>query len=184
MINLGFVVRLASRGEDGAEREYEVRRRARLPVREGFNVEAVLAPAWAGDTDYALGAQVANGGQAYTCRQAGRSASSPGPSGTGTAIADNTCLWDWAGPAVSTFPAVGSLQPLEGRQVDVLPELLREREVKVFLTPTKLVTGTEPGGDWEADRVVVEGEEWEVHGVKDWATLGGYYEALVVRPGR
>lgn len=181
MINLGFVTRLASRGTDGAERSFEVRRRSRLPVRAGFNVEAVLAPAWEGDTDYALAEQVANGGQAYTCSQGGTSASSPGPSGTGTNIADNTCRWDWLGPAVSTFQAVGSLQPLEGRQVDVLPELLREREVKVFFTPAELRTGGEEG---EADRLVVEGEEWEVHSVKDWATLGGYHEALVVRPGR
>ncbi len=181
MINLGFVVRLAGKGHGGGESEFEVRRRAKLPVRGGFNVEAVLAAPWVGGTTYAEDAQAANAGEVYVCTQGGESANLGGPTGTGTDIADGDCLWDWLAPAVSTFQAAGSLQPLEGRHVDALPENLREREVKVFFTSAELRTG---GDDGEADRVVIEGEEWEVRDVKDWATLAGYHEALVVRPGR
>jgi len=53
------------------------------------------APNWAASTAYAVGAQVTNGSNVYTCVTAGTSASSGGPTGTGTGIADNTCVWNF-----------------------------------------------------------------------------------------
>jgi hypothetical protein len=53
------------------------------------------AAAWTISTAYALGAVVANGGNWYICTQAGTSAGSGGPSGTGITIVDNTVRWDY-----------------------------------------------------------------------------------------
>jgi flagellar hook protein FlgE len=61
----------------------------------------VAEPAWVAGTAYALGAQIRNGDKIYVATTAGTSAALPatGPSGTGTAITDNTVTWsflrDW-----------------------------------------------------------------------------------------
>jgi uncharacterized phage protein gp47/JayE len=49
--------------------------------------------AWASGTAYAAGALRSNGGKIYLCTVAGTSAGSGGPTGTGTAIVDNTATW-------------------------------------------------------------------------------------------
>lgn len=57
-----------------------------------------LAPAWAINTAYTVpGHVVINGGNAYKLVTAGTSAGAGGPSGTGTGIADGTCVWDYVG---------------------------------------------------------------------------------------
>ncbi len=48
---------------------------------------------WLASKTYALGQQVYNGGNCYQCTTPGTSASSGGPSGTGTGIIDGTCVW-------------------------------------------------------------------------------------------
>lgn len=53
------------------------------------------APAWAGTTAYALDDVVTLGSNIYQCVTAGTSASSGGPTGTGSAIADDTVVWDY-----------------------------------------------------------------------------------------
>jgi len=64
------------------------------------------APNWTANTVYALGAQVTNGSNVYTCTTAGTSAASGGPTGTGTGIADNTCVWSFFS-ATNQFVQVG-----------------------------------------------------------------------------
>ena len=54
--------------------------------------------AWTAAQAYALRCYVTNGSspkRIYVCSQAGTSAGAGGPSGTGTAIVDNTCKWDY-----------------------------------------------------------------------------------------
>lgn len=72
------------------------------------------APAWVGNTAYLLGDISVNGGQAYEVTVAGTSAAGPGPSGTGTAIVDNTVTWKWIGPGTAggLVPAKASLASL------------------------------------------------------------------------
>lgn len=53
--------------------------------------------AWAGSTVYAADDVVTNGGNIYICTTGGTSAGSGGPTGTGTAIADNTVIWRYLG---------------------------------------------------------------------------------------
>jgi hypothetical protein len=58
-------------------------------------LNSTAAPAWTGSTTYAGGVYRANGANVYKCVTGGTSASSGGPSGTGTGIADGTVSWDW-----------------------------------------------------------------------------------------
>lgn len=58
---------------------------------------------WAPTTSYAIGNHVTNGGEVYVCATPGVSASSGGPSGTGTAIGDGggTLTWDYVSAVAS-----------------------------------------------------------------------------------
>ena len=53
------------------------------------------AAAWAGSTSYTIGQRRRNGGNVYICVTAGTSASSGGPSGTGSGITDGSVVWDY-----------------------------------------------------------------------------------------
>lgn len=74
-------------------------------IRDGNGTDCVVnmtvgltstaAPAWAGSTAYTLGVYRSNGANIYKCVTAGTSASSGGPTGTGTGITDGTVTWDW-----------------------------------------------------------------------------------------
>ncbi|WP_421696934.1 hypothetical protein [Ancylobacter sp.] len=75
------------------------------PVGWIVSAGAALADAWAGSTTYAvLGRCVVNGGNVYKLRTPGTSASSGGPTGTGVAIADGTCEWDYVCPKAVFAP--------------------------------------------------------------------------------
>ncbi|MDR3571053.1 MAG: tail fiber domain-containing protein [Candidatus Pacebacteria bacterium] len=54
---------------------------------------------WATSTAYALNAIVDWGGNTYKCTTAGTSASSGGPTGTGSSISDGTVVWAYQGPS-------------------------------------------------------------------------------------
>ena len=58
-------------------------------------------PAWLPDTAYSLGQLVRNGLYPYRCTTAGTSASSGGPSGANSSIADNTAVWAYMPPAAT-----------------------------------------------------------------------------------
>lgn len=65
-----------------------------------FYGRTFMAPAWAATTVYAVGDAVTNGGKGYVCTDAGTSAGSGGPTGTGTGIVDNTVEWRWESSTV------------------------------------------------------------------------------------
>lgn len=69
----------------------------------------VTAPPWAPGTAYAVGANVANGANLYRAAAPGTSASSGGPTGTTSPIADGSAIWSF----VSAYVA-GAVQPLYG----------------------------------------------------------------------
>lgn len=58
--------------------------------------------AWIASTAYSVGAYRTNGGNVYVCTTAGTSASSGGPSGTGTGISDGSCVWNYSRPAYAS----------------------------------------------------------------------------------
>lgn len=57
----------------------------------------VAVSSWQTSHAYALGARAKNGGKVYQCTQAGTSAASGGPSGTGTTIIDGSVVWTYLG---------------------------------------------------------------------------------------
>jgi hypothetical protein len=61
------------------------------------------AQAWAGSTAYSIGQRVYNGANVYNCVTNGTSASSGGPTGTGTNISDGTAAWDYVESAVGVM---------------------------------------------------------------------------------
>jgi hypothetical protein len=63
------------------------------------HMQGNASQAWAGSTAYALNQHTNNGGNVYKCTTAGTSASSGGPSGTGTGISDGSAVWAYVGPA-------------------------------------------------------------------------------------
>ncbi len=56
--------------------------------------------AWTASTAYTVGETVSNGGNNYICTTAGTSATSGGPTGTGTGITDGTAVWSYAPPTL------------------------------------------------------------------------------------
>lgn len=58
--------------------------------------------AWLGSTAYEAGDKVFNGANTYTCAGAGTSASSGGPTGTGSGISDGSASWNYTAPFVAT----------------------------------------------------------------------------------
>jgi hypothetical protein len=57
---------------------------------------SIASSAWQASTAYTVGALRTNdGGKTYLCTTAGTSAGSGGPTGTGSAISDGTCVWDY-----------------------------------------------------------------------------------------
>src|SRR5581483_2441702 len=61
-----------------------------------------LGNPWTASTAYILNATRVNGGNWYMVTTAGTSASSGGPSGTGTAITDGSVVWTYLGPNKQT----------------------------------------------------------------------------------
>lgn len=71
---------------------------ASIPEGVDYVVESPV-PAWAASTAYAVDDRVRNdNGKTYRCTTAGTSASSGGPTGTGTSIADGTARWAYVAP--------------------------------------------------------------------------------------
>jgi hypothetical protein len=69
---------------------------------------AVSSPAWSASTEYAVGATVMEGGQAYVCTTAGESGSSAPtwPTAVGTEETDGTAAWEiWTTPFWCEGPA-------------------------------------------------------------------------------
>lgn len=59
------------------------------------HIQGYVSEDWATSKEYVLNQQVNHGGNIYVCVTAGTSASSGGPSGTGTGITDGTAVWDY-----------------------------------------------------------------------------------------
>lgn len=60
---------------------------------------------WAGSTAYGIRSVRKNGSDYYRCIIGGTSASSGGPTGTGTAIVDGTVTWEYVGSTLAVFTA-------------------------------------------------------------------------------
>lgn len=91
--------------------------------------------AWAAATPYTAGQRVINdSGKVYRCTTGGTSAGSGGPTGTSSAITDNSVVWEYLGadtgavvdlaPELSTTPAAA--------QVTILGSVLRQMDADAW----------------------------------------------------
>lgn len=169
---------------------YVVTRQAESKFVAGVAVQPVTALPWRPEQTYATGARVAwpfgpgIAGDVFEAVQEGAGVSSVDqpPSGEADGQVDGTCVWNWVARAnQEPFTIVASLQPLSGREMDRLPELLRTREVQSLWTTTPLVAAQE---DTQGDIVTIKGVSWEVHNFADWQDLGRYTRVLLARSGR
>lgn len=96
----------------------------------------------------------------------------------GTVGADGRLV---AGASTSST-VLASVQPVTGRQRQLLPEGLRQRVELIAYCTTELRTVDQVAGV-PADRLVVAGETLEVVQVKQWPAAGPlpHYEAALVR---
>lgn len=86
----------------------------------------------------------------------------------------------WQAGTPVTDAITCSIQPMTGRDLQVLPEGQRADEVQVFYSTSELRT-REPQ-QWDADTLLFAGVTWRVIRVKTWAALGAtYYRALVAK---
>lgn len=79
---------------------------------------------------------------------------------------------------LSTFDVVGQMTPASGRDLLRLPEGLRSREARRFITGTELKAAAEGAG---GDVVAADGFSWEVSNVKSWG--GEFFDVVLTRAG-
>lgn len=82
--------------------------------------------------------------------------------------------------AVTSVSLVAVVQPVTGREIQILPELQHGEETKVIYTLTQLYT-REPG--FEPDSISVDGESYDVTRVDKFTQLSGapHYVAYAKR---
>lgn len=75
------------------------------------------------------------------------------------------------------------VQPVIGRERELLPELIRDREVIKIYNYTKecKLRCVDIEGKEQADRLDYEDEEYVVQSVEDWHLHGAYYKVLAVK---
>lgn len=78
-------------------------------------------------------------------------------------------------PSTTSLSVVGVVQPIPGKELERLPEGLRDAEVKYLYTKVELKAGSTT----EPDRVSVEGSTWQVEQVRKWDTLGAYWRSVI-----
>jgi hypothetical protein len=84
--------------------------------------------------------------------------------------------------STSSFSIVASVQPLSGRDLQVLPEGQRTDETRVLYTTTQLLTRT---ATQAPDSISIDGSTYEVFKVEDWTYIGvTHYRAYVSRKDR
>lgn len=73
-----------------------------------------------------------------------------------------------------------SVQPMTAHERQLLPELIRDREVLKAYTRCELRT-VDVANKVKADRITYREQEWVVNAVQDWSELGGFWKAILVR---
>ena len=75
----------------------------------------------------------------------------------------------------TTFQATLSVQPLTGKDLQKLPEGSRIRGGVTVFSTVELQAGSEP------DQIEIDGDNYEVHHVETWGTLGNFWRALALK---
>ena len=86
-------------------------------------------------------------------------------------------------PIEERFCTRASVQPMNAKELQLLPEGLRNAGATVVYTTCELLT-VETSACKTPDRMVYRGVTYQIHSVEDWFDLGGYYRCVAVRMDR
>lgn len=92
----------------------------------------------------------------------------------------------WVEGATTDSIITASIQPLTGEDMEELPEGRRESEGYKMYTSTQVRTVQEAGSDQNADRIVFNSKEYEVHRVNPWQNnlnfnIVNHYKYFILR---
>lgn len=87
----------------------------------------------------------------------------------------------WVEGTATTTTIQGSLQPLNGDELQSLPEGERQRKSRKVYTTTALYAGSVDAGR-RADQVVDGSDTWDVRSVSAWYAVLGHYKAILLAP--
>lgn len=73
-----------------------------------------------------------------------------------------------------------SVQPMLARERQVLPELIRDRELLKAYSPCTLQS-VDVEGKVRADRVDYNSQEYVVQSVEDWSDHGGFFKVILIK---
>lgn len=85
--------------------------------------------------------------------------------------------------AESTFCIRASIQPVTPKDLQLLPEGMRNLGAMAVYTTCELFTVEQVAGKIP-DRLTYKGIDYQIHSVEDWYDLGGYYRCIAVRMNR
>jgi hypothetical protein len=80
----------------------------------------------------------------------------------------------------STFNVIASVQPAAPEVLDRMPEGTRLNDLKTVFATVLLLTGDENQG-LKADRIAIDGNDYEVISKRDWQGFGSFTQAVVQR---
>ena len=83
------------------------------------------------------------------------------------------------GGSETTFICTGSIQPVNGKELERLPETFRLSETIKIYTKEALLTGGAPSE--LADLVQVGSINYEVQTTEDWTAHGGFFKYLATK---
>ena len=86
-------------------------------------------------------------------------------------------------PEEKRFPITISLQPMTQKQLNFLPEGMRNSGAMRGFTSFNLLT-TDTSDCSVPDRIIKAGVTYQVQRVDDWSNEAGYYEILATRIGQ
>lgn len=78
------------------------------------------------------------------------------------------------------FTVLASIQPVDGRTLERLPEAQRTLETRKMYAACVLQNTVEDIGR-NADRVIIDGEEWEVATVELWGPMLDHSKCIIIR---
>ena len=85
----------------------------------------------------------------------------------------------WQEGAESETVITASVQPVTGRELQMLPQTFMSRETVKVYSKDELFQGSRESGR-SPDSIVWQGKRYEVNIVEDWSAHGSYYKAFAV----